>query len=271
MKSNKGLYIIIPIDLSTHFLFDIVSELNPVTIKLIKVEANDNSYSDTLNSISEIPDDSNIIFLGHGTSDKLYGGESESFEKKELVSIRTMRIFKNQNVFLLACNSALLLKSSYRLSNIKKAIGFGSLPTSKEEIDNDKRLSKTGIGDEIIELYKQEIVRITSQGINYFARNKNLDFIDLKNYLDFLLLKRINSTVLKDNNPLLADLLYKMKKEMVIYWNANAFGKHIAKTLKVHRVNQFLQRAYQANAKRNIVEKEIKQNEKRKAGREHSV
>ena len=217
MIRNKELYIIIPIDPSTNFLFDIVSELNQVSIKLIKVEANDISYSNSLNSISEIPDNSNIIFLGHGTSNKLYGGESERFDKKELVSVRTMRIFRNQNIFLLACNSALLLKSSYRLSNIKKAIGFGSLPTSKEEIDDDKRLSKTGIDDKIIELYKQEIVRIISQGINHFIQSKNADFIDLKNYIDLLLLKRINNAVIKDNNPLLADLLFKMKKEMVIY------------------------------------------------------
>jgi len=217
MKSEAIIHIIVSIDPSTEFLFKVISSLGHLNINLIKIEPSDKSYKEGVENISKISKHSNIIFLGHGTSRILYGGESESFQKKELISIKTMNIFKNQNIFLLACDSALLLKSAFRFSQIKKSIGFGSLPTSIEEIENDKKLSKSGITDEIIEEYKKEIVDVVSSAFNYLYQNTNIDFIVLKDYIDLLLLKKINKTVLEYNNPLLADLLHKMKKEMVIY------------------------------------------------------
>lgn len=217
MKSEEIINIIISIDPSTEFLFEIISNIEELKINLITIEPSDGSYKESIVKISEIPEHSNIIFLGHGTSTILYGGESESFEKKEIISLRTMNVFKNQNIFLLACDSALLLKSSFRLSQIKKSIGFGSLPTSIEEIENDKKLSKIGITDEIIESYKKEIVNIVSSAFNYTYQNNVYDFTTLKDFIDLLLLIKMNKAILEDNNPLLADLLYKMKNEMVIY------------------------------------------------------
>jgi sulfur relay (sulfurtransferase) DsrF/TusC family protein len=219
MKNKVSLHIIISSDPSTSFLFDIISNLEKhyKSINVIIIEPSDNSYKKSLELISTFSDNSNIMFLGHGTSEILYGGESEQFEKKVFISLQTMNIFKNQNIFILACNSATLLKSSFRLSQFNKSIGFGSLPTSPQEIENDKKLSKVGITDEIINLYKQDIVDIISNAFFNLLRGNINDFIALKDYIDLLLLKKINKAVLVDNKSLLADLLFKMKTEMEIY------------------------------------------------------
>lgn len=215
----KQINIIISIDPTTDFLFEIIENLGEIgyTLNIIEIYPTDTSYIDGIKAIKDIPDNSTIIFLGHGTATMIYGGESKQFEKKKLISIQEMRIFENQNIFILACESSKLLKSSFRLSKFNKSIGFGSLPTSIEEIENDSKLSKYSFTIEIIEEYKNALIKIISDAFKYFFENRIFDFILLKDYIELLMNKRINQAVLEENNPLLGDLLFKTKNEMVIY------------------------------------------------------
>lgn len=208
--------IIISIDPSTQFLFRIIEKLkySQIEFNLTEIHPSHESYSKSINLISRFERQSCILFLGHGTDERLYGGEElPDFEKKEFIRFDKMNVFENQNLFVLSCNSAGLLRKSYRISNLNKAIGFGGLPTSKEEVDDDKRFREQGVSISTIEDFKNEIVDTVSNALSLYYN----DFNRLSDYLTLLLDKRINNAVLVKNDRNLADLLFQMRNEMVLY------------------------------------------------------
>lgn len=208
--------IIISIDPSTHFLFEIIDKLKYYGINhnVYEIYPNDESYKSTFEIISNLKRDSRVLFLGHGQAHQLYGGESlESFPKKAFIKLEEMNVFHNQHLFLLACNSANLIKSSFRQAKMTKSIGFGGLPTSLEEIENDTKLSSEGISEETIEDFKNEIIDTVSKALSLHYQ----DFNKLSDYLALYLDQRINNAVLVKKNRHLADLLYRMRSEMVIF------------------------------------------------------
>lgn len=212
--------VIVSIDPSTQFLFEIIEKLksNSIDFELIEVHPNNKSYKDCLVKIAELPDNTTILFLGHGQDNQIYGGELlKDFPKQPLVKINEMGIFKNQNLFLLACDSASLIKSSFRIAKTNKAIGFGPLPTEIEEVQNDKKLVNKGITLDTIELFKQAINETIIISLLEYFKDDSKDFIFLKDYINLHLNKRINKAILEEDNRNLADLLFDMKNDMVIY------------------------------------------------------
>lgn len=208
--------IIISIDPSTRFLFEIIKNLesNGIEFEIIEIHPNEESYSKCFEVISEFEKNSTIIFLGHGQSNQLYGGEClDSFPKKPFIKLNEMNIFQQQYIFLLACDSSNLLKSSFRHSKIIKSIGFGGLPTSIEEVEKDKKLSAEGISEKTIEDFKNEIVTTVSTVLIQYYN----DFTKLTDYLTLMIDQRINNAVLVKKDRNLADLLFKMRNEMVLY------------------------------------------------------
>lgn len=208
--------IIISIDPSTQFLFEIVNRLKDygINCNVYEIHPNDDSYSGTLDIVSNLERNSRVLFLGHGQSDQLYGGEClDSFPRKGFIKLNDMSVFKEQHLFLLACDSANLIKSSFRNSKMSKSIGFGGLPTSMEEVGRDKKLSSEGISKETIDDFKSEIVCTVSKALSLYYN----DFNRLSDYLTLLLDQRINNAVLVKKDRNLADLLFKMRSEMVLY------------------------------------------------------
>lgn len=212
--------IIISVDPSTNFLYSIIESMKSKSIEfdLIEVHPNEDSYENCIDKISSLPEKHTIIFLGHGQDNQIYGGELlDDFPKRPLVKRNEMGIFKNQNLFLLACDSASLIKSSFRIAKTKKAIGFGPLPTEMEEVNNDKKLANEGITIDTINLFKQAINETVSYCLIEYFKDGYKDFIFLKDYLSLHLDKRINKAILEDDNRNLADLLFNMKNDIVIY------------------------------------------------------
>jgi hypothetical protein len=211
--------IIISIDPSTKFLFDIITYFDSqnISMNIIEIHPTDKSYSDAKESITNIPKSSIVLFLGHGQSNQLYGGESSSFEKKSFISSNEMNLFEGQNLFVLACDSTDLLKGSFRSSKTSKSIGFGGLPTEMKEVESDKKLSAEGITQGVINQFKSSITETVSEAFLYAIKQEEVDYNVLKDYLCLLINKRINKAVLEEDNRLLGDLLYKMKNEIMIY------------------------------------------------------
>lgn len=210
------IHIIIPTDPSTHFLYGIIDSLksSKINFNLIEIEANDESYLKSKKTITSLDKESIIIFLGHGQENSLYGGENlPDYQKKVFVKRDEMKIFENQFLFILACDSSDLLKSSFKHSKFIKSIGFGGLPTSRKEVDNNKKISGEEISEETIDKFKASIVDAVSKALILYTN----DFIYLKDYLKLLLDKKINDAVLINHDSNLADLLFRMRSEMTIY------------------------------------------------------
>jgi hypothetical protein len=213
------IYIIISIDPSTTFLNEIIDRLTSKKIDVTRIEihASKDPYVKELETIKNIPDYSTIIFLGHGQSEILWGGESSVIKKRELVDSREMKIFNNKNLFLLACDSAKLLRGSLLNFKLLKSIGFGGLPTEMYEIESSKKLLERGVTEEVLDEFKNAIIETVSDAFIYHLNSKSNDFYNLKNYLSLLINKRINKAVLEEDSRKLADLLFEMKNEMAIY------------------------------------------------------
>ncbi|MEO9502821.1 hypothetical protein [Nonlabens ulvanivorans] len=210
--------VVISIDPTTAFLFEIIKNIKAknIEVNLIEIHPSDQSYNDCLDKINELACGSVILFLGHGQSDRLYGGESDKFDKKPIIKLNEMNIFKDKYLILLACDSSELLKSSFRQAKMIKSIGFGALPTEIEELDNNKKFANVGITQKTIDLFRDIIVSTVSEAIIHSLK-RNLDFIQTKDYLTFLLNNKINDVILVDNNENLGDLIYQMKYELVQY------------------------------------------------------
>lgn len=212
--------IILPQDPSTSFLTFIIDNLKNKEIEfdLINVMPNQDSYDSVLEKLKMTGDGDFIIFLGHGSSDRIYGGESEHFAKRYLVKRNEMSIFKNKNLFLLACDSTDLLKSSFNVSNIKKSIGFGPLPTELSELNSNK-FKSLGVDENIIDQFKKKIVDVISDSLIFFLKNNHIEMsmLDLKDHILLLINKEINNSILIEQNRPLGDLLFYMKTDMAIY------------------------------------------------------
>jgi len=213
------IHIVFAIDPTTAFLQEVIDTLtrSEVEMNVIKCLASEESYERTIAAIQEISEPNTIVFMGHGQGHQLYGGESETFKKRSLVKINEMNCFRGKNLLAIACDSADLLKSSIRLSGIVKAIGFKALPTDMSEVENSKRLKEQGITEKDIDAYRNTLVNTIASALVYYENGGGADFFLLYDYIKLLINKRINEAVLKEKNRKLADLLFQMKVNMVLY------------------------------------------------------
>lgn len=85
-----------------------------------------------------IRDAQTVFFLGHGKSDCLYASITDN---DVLIDKSNVSLLEGKHLFLLACNSEQFIKK-YGLSD---AIGFGFLPTSKDDVDRTKNYHKVDI------------------------------------------------------------------------------------------------------------------------------
>mgnify|MGYP000364058611 CR=1 FL=1 len=207
------LYFIHPVDKTTSFLSDIYSKVISVIGEenVCVFDFNSATCQENFDKIKSLPDDSLIVFLGHGRNDRLYGVEDESDEA--FVEVNKMWVFDDKSLFALACHSSQLLQGSHHKTRIKHSIGFGDLPTSSEEIENIRKLRNAGVTDDDIEEFKEVIVDSISLAlISCFEGNINYEH--LYYHLKLLLYKKTNFLVLECNKRNLADLVYQMYSQM---------------------------------------------------------
>lgn len=210
------LYFIHPIDDSTEFLEQIyinaINELGNVHVTVFAFKGENEFRSE----IESLPANSNIFFLGHGKSDRLYGVMSESNEA--FVSSDEMSIFNGQNLFTLACQSSELLKSTFKKTEINHSIGFGYLPTTDEEVLKIRNMRNKNISSAEIEQFKSIIVSCVSESvIEMHCKNESFDY--LNSYLRLLLHQEMNNSVLDQNESGVANLIYQMCYQMRYFRN----------------------------------------------------
>lgn len=186
--------------------------------ELITVQTGEDSYSKAFSQIEALPQASVILFLGHGTGEKLYGAESNSFPKKSLINKSQAKVFSEKFIFLLSCNSNDFIKGTFSFSKAISSIGFGSLPTEMAEVENSKRLKEQGVNKETINKYKNSMIELVSDSFCDMIESK-LSFSQLGNSFLLRLNKKISQVILEDttskDNRILADLLFQMKSEMI--------------------------------------------------------
>jgi hypothetical protein len=207
------LYFIYPKDETTEFLEPIYLEALSVfgeeIVTLISFE--ENSYEENFELVRALPSSSNIIFLGHGRNNRLYGLFDKSYTP--FVESNKMWVFNEQNLFALACKSTHLLTYCFHRTSISHSIGFGNLPTSTDEVDEIKKIKHLQISDDDIEEFKSIIVEVVSLSIIKFYK-EGLCFSHIYKHLRLLLNIKMNNAVLINKNRNLAELVFQMLADM---------------------------------------------------------
>ncbi len=209
------IYIVYPDDPSTAFLKPIVTSLQAsgVELHVIKVEASDDSYKSAFEEVNNISKSAFTMFMGHGTDDELLGGESSNFKRKPFIKKNEMGIFKQKDVLFLSCNSEGLIKNARRIAGFSSSLSFGALPTSYQEVENNRKLNKLGLTNDSIDEFKEILVNSVLEAVQY-SLGKDCSLETVYNYLRLLINRKISSLVLEDNNTSLANLLFQVKQEM---------------------------------------------------------
>ncbi len=212
-------YLIYPNDPTTYFMNPIIKSLKSYiedgSLILINCDADLKSYKDSVEKIKEIPKNSRVIFIGHSTNSILYGGQSPDFERKSLVELSQMSIFKNIELFLISCFSEKLLKSSRGQRNYSKCLGFGLLPSELQEVVAHSAMRRLELNQTDINIFKFHLADIFCSVLNYMiSNNTSLDMA--YNYFKIITHKKTNDLILNEKNDKVAELFFYVSQEAIL-------------------------------------------------------
>lgn len=207
------IYCIHALDETTSFL-SVFKELTDYTY--LAINPDDKSISDALEKIQNFESNSVVLFLGHGHTNGLYSPEDVNFKKRIIINSEIAdRLFRNQNVLLLSCNSSEFIKT---LKTFKSVIGFGNIISSLDEVRFEAEI--TGV---YRDLSKEDIENFNAIYINSIVRSLELlvsnkiKFNQLPFWISFYLNEKIISIIRQPeiNNRLeICKLMYEFKNEM---------------------------------------------------------
>jgi hypothetical protein len=208
MKKTVCIY---PEDPTTVFLLPLYEHIC-TNMQAIGIHNDTTEEDDSLDKIyAEIQDAECVVFLGHGTSQLLYGSNCANvvFEKNNC------DLLFNKRLLLLSCNSDQFIKN-YKLAD---AAGFGFLPTSLD----DARLTRQIHGITVEHIEKKDVGYYNFALVNAFIRSLSEttlhDFHLFKEKLKFNISGEIVQCLLKKEAPnyrTVADELYYVYKDMIV-------------------------------------------------------
>lgn len=186
------------------------------------IEPNKDSVNNSIKYLQEIPDNSIVIFLGHGHSTGLYTPEADSFEKYTFVDKSNGNdLFANKKVILLSCRSSEFI-SRINLSN--QIIGFGNILSSVEELGVEASLETGGyrdLSEDDIDYFNSSYCFAIISALKLYNSGIYL-FKDMPVLIEFYVNKKINETLLNkavNNRVEIARLLFEFRNEMLFLEN----------------------------------------------------
>lgn len=186
-----------------------------------RIGISDTETQECISNIQKAPDDSFIIFLGHGSSQGFMNARIEEHPPKLLIERSNSHILHGKDVFSLSCRSSEFLKNQQI-----KGIGFGDLITEWGEVINRReseigayRHSKGDIQKADIDHANTHLVNVVRHSLNE-AISYNLSLQELHLQLKL----RFNQTIFKlinEKKPMqvrwIANLLLEAKNEMKLF------------------------------------------------------
>ena len=238
---HKPILIIQPKDKSTKFLDRIKNYIVhnfEDSVDHFNIQYSDYSHSQCIVRIKEHKKNGLIIFLGHGRSDSLYGSKAPDYDKslispdaivefpekyygKEIfINSSNIDVFEGKNVFCLACNSNDKIAKEAILKGTKCFVGFGDIPSSKEELKRSGIAETKFSSSEIVKEFKTEINYIVKKSLE-ISIQKNYSLDQLCDIIRFITSQRIADILVNKKHlksrKIVADYLYLFKSEMKIY------------------------------------------------------
>ena len=208
MKKTVCIY---PEDPTTLFLLPLDEHIC-TNMQAIGIHNDTTEEDDSLDKIyAEIKDAGSVVFLGHGTSQILYGSNCANIVFEE----NNCDLLRDKRLLLLACNSDQFIKN-YKLT---EAIGFGFLPTSMDDSRHTRNLHSITVEDlrrKDVECYNVSLVNALIYSLSETTLS---DFHLFKERLRFSVSREIVECLLKKEAPnyrTVADELYYVYKDMIV-------------------------------------------------------
>lgn len=210
--------IIYPQDPSTSFLLGpfqyLKRKLKPATF--YEIQPNEESHKQCCLLIAK---HKTIIFMGHGSFQKLSGAKNDTYSKDALISYKEIQEFGLKNWILFSCNSNDLLKKCS--GAISCGIGFGDLPTDFNDVQGIREFESNAylnLTEEAINEFKESINWIILTAIGEL-HEKKLNGFDFFHFLKIIIARRMLD-ILKDQKNIdqreHAKLLFDMKDNLVL-------------------------------------------------------
>lgn len=237
---QKSLFIIHPKDSTTTFLNKIKKHISicfPEDAHFFDIQTNDKSHQECIEAIKVHQSNGLIIFLGHGTSYKLYGSkgsgsvygneiiqaESPSliYDNNNFINFSNIDVFANKKIISLSCNSNGKIGKEALMKGAKVFLGFGDLPTSIDELEDLGEKSESGTSlKSIVKNLKSELNYIIKKSLEIGIRN-SLNFNQLCDLIKFITNQRITYFLIDcktfNERRIIANHLYDIKKGIIIY------------------------------------------------------
>lgn len=187
------------------------------------IEPNETSVKNSIKYVQEIPENSTIVFLGHGHSTGLYTPESEEFSKEIFINSDIgNQIFTRQRVLLLSCNSNQYIR---RLNSFEYIVGFGNILSSMKEVSIEAE-NETGIYRDLLEndinFFNSAYCYAIINALQNYNRGA-YQFNELPTLIEFYINQKINETLLKkdiENRVEIARLLFEFRNEILFLKNS---------------------------------------------------
>lgn len=196
MRNYNNIVIIHPTDDSIDFLEPLRAELKGLfpKAKIFRPKPG--------NAFSYITDETElVIFLGHGTSNKLYGSVDVNGEKSIFLDISIGSLLLDSvDIILFACNSSDYYRAIKNNAVINSYVTFGDMPTDWEHIRHNRVQDKNFLIDfknEHLEYYKSAIVFSVIEGIKNGYRTNSI--VGIPKRICFMINKKINEALLEKN------------------------------------------------------------------------
>lgn len=212
--------IINPSDPSIKFLNEIIETAKrTISCEIDKVMPE--KYKTTLDLINSSHKSKTLLFLGHGFSEGLYGGCYVAEGKQVLLrKDKAEVLFKDKKVILFSCRSSEFIATFSETFEV--AIGFGDIKTTKDDLTS-KHDKKKYRDLNSIRIFRESLVNLF---ISSFVESSEMKYTFLEYYNSLKL--RINKCICKfslsedPNERLAGELMFELKKEMILVGNSNA-------------------------------------------------
>lgn len=216
------LFFLFALDDSTSFLSVFQKEFQE---DFFVIEPNKESVDNSLKFLQSVPENSIVVFLGHGHSTGLNTPESNVFEKYTFIDKSNgNELFVNKKVILLSCRSSEFIS---KITLAEEIIGFGNILSSPEEMRIEADL-ETGhfrdLSKDDINYFNNSYCSAIINALNNFKKN-SYSFNQLPILIEFYINQKINETLLDKstkNRVELAKLLFEFRNEMLYNKNSKA-------------------------------------------------
>lgn len=206
-------FCIYPKDSTTAFLEPVFNAIcGGQDVGSVTGDSSDDEFFDSLNKGLQDVSLENLIFLGHGSSAKLYGTRFDT-----LLEDKDFSLLTNKTIILFSCNSRDFLKKM----GATRYIGFGFVPSGLDDINDGTNfhglnlLQLTGRDWEYVRCKYRKIWVDSLRGFSDFNNVEGLGS-RLNLYMNCAIVDVLEDKTFP-NRSLIADMLYYIKEDMVVY------------------------------------------------------